>query len=67
MISSTKNDADIIILIMWLMLKFLLKSKDVLYQVSSDLGEANNFYSSFSDADQKAPPAFQKFRKACLV
>ena len=33
---------------------FLLKSKDVLYQVSSDLGEVNNFSSSSSDEDQKA-------------
>ena len=40
--------------------KFLLKSKDVLYQVSSDLDEVNTFYSSFFDADQKAPPAIQK-------
>ena len=38
------------------MLKFLLKSKDVLYQVSSDLGEVSTFYSSFSDAGQKALP-----------
>ena len=37
------------------MLKFLLQSKDVLYQVSSDLGEVNCFYSSFFDTDQKAP------------
>ena len=49
------------------MLNFLLKCKDVLYQVSSDLGEVNSFYSSFSGAAQKAPPAFQKFEKACLV
>ena len=46
---------------------FWLKSKDELYQVSNDLGEVNNFYSSFSDAGQKAPPTFQKFEKACLV
>ena len=44
---------------------FLLKSKDVLYQVASDLGEVKCFYSSFSDAGQK-PPVFQKFKKACL-
>ena len=36
------------------MLKFLLKSIGVLYQVSSDLGEVRTFYSSFSDTDQKA-------------
>ena len=33
----------------------LLKSKDVLFHVSSDLGEVNGFSSSFSDKDQKAP------------
>ena len=33
---------------------FLLKSKDVLYQVSSDLGEVNSFSSSSSDEDKKA-------------
>ena len=62
-----KNSADVIILITWLILKFLLKSKDAMYQVSSDLGEVNRFYSGFSDAGQKAPPAFQKFEKVCLV
>ena len=61
-----KNNADVIVLIMWLMFKFLLKSKDALYQVSSDLGEVKCFYSSFSDAGEKAP-AFQKFKKVCLV
>ena len=35
-----KNNADVIILITWLLLKVLLKSKDVLYQVSSDFDEA---------------------------
>ena len=55
-----KNNADFIISITGLMLKFLLKSKDVLYHVSSDLGEVNSFYSSFSDAGQKATPAFLK-------
>ena len=35
-----KNNADAIILITWLLLKVLLKSKDVLYQVSSDFDEA---------------------------
>ena len=49
-----KNNADIIILIMWLMLKFLLKFKDVLRQVSCDLGEVKSFYSSSSEAGQKA-------------
>ena len=62
-----KNDADIIIVITWLKLKSLLESKEVLYQVSSDLGEVNSFYNSFSNMGQKAPPAFQKFKKPCLV
>ena len=53
-----KNIAGVIILIMWLMMKFLLKSKDVLYQVSSDLVEVNSLYSSFSNAGRKALPAF---------
>ena len=43
--------------------KFLLKSKDVLHQVSSDMGEVNSFYSSFSDAGQKAP-CLSKVRKS---
>ena len=43
----------------------VIKSKDVLYQVSSDLGEVNSFYSSFSDAGQKAPLHF-KVRKSLL-
>ena len=47
--------------------KIMLTSKNVFYQVSVDLGEVNSFYSSFSYAGQKAPPAFQKFRKACMV
>ena len=38
------------------MLKFLLKSKDILHQVSNDLGEVNGFYDSFSNAGQKSPP-----------
>ena len=58
-----KNNADIIILITRLILKFLLKSKDVLYQVSSDLGEVNSFYSSFSDADQKTLQPFKSSKK----
>ena len=62
-----KNIADVIILVMWLMLESLLKSKDVLYQVSSNLGEVNKFYSSFSDMSQKTPPVFQKLEKPCLV
>ena len=53
-----KNIAGVIILIMWLMMKFLLNSKDVLFQVSSDLVEVNSLYSGFSDAGQKAPSAF---------
>ena len=44
-----KNNADDIILITWLKLKILLKFKYVLHQVSSDLGEVDSFYSSFSD------------------
>ena len=50
-----KNKADVIILIARLMLKFLVKSKNVFYQDSSDLVELNSFYSSFSDAGQKSP------------
>ena len=50
-----KNNDNVIILIMWLMLKSLIKSKGVLYHVYSDLGEVNSFYSSFSEVDQKAP------------
>ena len=47
------------------MLKFLLKPKDVLCQVPSDLGEVNSFHSfysfySFSDAGQKAPQCLSK-------
>ena len=41
----------------WLILESLLKSKDKLYQVSSDLGEVNSFYSSFSDAANPANTA----------
>ena len=40
-----------------------LRSKDMLYQVSTDLGELNSFYSSFSDASQKAPFYFSKVQK----
>ena len=39
----------------------------MLYPVSSDLKEVNSFYNSFSDADQKPPPGFQKLKKLCLV
>ena len=35
----------------------------MLHQVSSDLGEVNSFYNSFSDPGQKATPAFQKLKK----
>ena len=66
MITSSKK-VDFIILITWLMLKFLLKHKGVLYQVSSDLGEVKCFYSSFSDSGLKASDAFQMFKKAYLV
>ena len=62
-----KNNADVIVLITWLMLKCLLKSKYVLYEVSSDLGKMNNFYSSFSDTVQKAPPFLSKVRKNLRV
>ena len=40
----TKNDADIIISITWLILQSLLESKDVLHYVSSDLGEVKRFF-----------------------
>lgn len=49
-----KNNAGINILITWLMSKFMVKSKGVVYQVSSDLCEVNSYYSSFSDVGQKA-------------
>ena len=58
-----KNNNEVIILIMWLVLKFLLKSKDVLYQASSDLSEINSFYGSFPDESQKKTPWLSKFRK----
>ena len=48
----------------WLMLKFLLKSKDLLYQVSSDLGEVKIFYNSSSDAGQKALSCLAKTWKS---
>ena len=38
-----------------MLLKFLLKSRDVLYHVSSDLGEVKCLYSSFSDTGQNTP------------
>ena len=50
----TKKNVNVIILITCLMLKLLLKSKYVLYQVLSDLGEVNSFCSSFSEVGQKA-------------
>ena len=58
-----KNNPDVLILITWPMLKFLLMSKDVLYQVSSDLIKGNSFYSSFSDAAKKAPLPFKSSKK----
>ena len=61
-----KNNVDVIILITWLMLKFLVTSENVLCQVSSNLGKVNNFYGRFYEAGQKAPPDFQKSEKACL-
>ena len=62
-----KNNGDVIILITCLISKSLLKSEDVFYQVSSDLGEAHSLYGSFPDTDQKAPPVVKKFKKLCLV
>ena len=59
-----KNNANVIIFTTWPMLKFLLKSKDVLYQVSSDLGEVNSFYSSFPDTVQEAPLPFKSSKKS---
>ena len=47
--------------------KILVMFKDVFYKVSSDLGEINSFYSSFSDVGQMEPPVFQKFKKPCRV
>ena len=61
---------------LWINLKSLLKSKDVLYQVSSDLDEVNWFYSSFSEAGKEKPqlpfknskkPAFYKVKMAVKV
>ena len=40
---STLGKDDVIILITWIMSKTLLKSKHVLYQVSSGLGEVKSF------------------------
>ena len=48
----------------WLMLIFFFKPKNVLHQVSTDLGEVNGFYSSFSDADQKVPSCLSKVQKS---
>ena len=45
------------------MLTFLLKSKDVLYQVSNYLGEVSSFYNSYSDAAQKVPLYFKSSNK----
>ena len=62
-----KNNVDVIILIKWLMLAFFLKSKDVFYQVSSDLSEVNGFYNSFSDEGQKAPLPFKSSKKPAFL
>ena len=62
-----KNNADVTILITWLMLKFLLKSKDVLYQVSSVLGEVNSFCSSFSNVGQTASLPFKSLKNIGLI
>ena len=62
-----RNNANVIILIVRLMLKYSLNSKDVLYQSSSDLGEENSFdSSSFSDTCQK-DLCLSKFEKPCLL
>ena len=53
-----KTNVDVIIFITGLMLKPLIKSKYVLYHVSSDLGDLNSFYSSFSEAI-KSPLSFK--------
>lgn len=45
------------------MVKLLLKSKDMLCQVSSYFGEVNMIYKSFSDTGQKSPPSLSKVRK----
>ena len=55
------------ILLTWLTLKFLLKSKDVLYQVSSELSEVNSFIAVFLTRDKKPSPVFQKFENTCRV
>lgn len=56
--------AGVIILMTWLILKFSLKSKDVLHQFGNDLGDINSFYSSFSETSQKCSlHFFQKFKK----
>ena len=39
----------------------------MLHQVSSDLGEVNSFYNSFSDPGQKAPLIFKSSKNpACI-
>ena len=45
------------------MLKSLVKVKQVLFQVSSDLGEVNSFDSSFPDVGQKDPLCLSKVQK----
>ena len=48
----------------WLCNKYLLKSKDVLYQVSNDLDQVNSFSSSFPDEGQKARLSFNSSQNA---
>ena len=61
-----KNNADVIILITWLMLKCLLKSKYVLYEVSSDLGKITTFIVVSLTRYKKPPVSFKSSKKpAC--
>ena len=48
----------------WLCDKYLLKSEDVLYQVSNDLGQVNSFSISFPDKGQKALLPFNSSQNA---
>ena len=48
----------------WSCDKYLLKSEDVLYQVSNDLGQVNSFSSSFPDEGQKALLPFNSSQNA---
>ena len=59
------NYTRVIILIKQLILPFLSKFKDVLYQVSSDLGKVNSLHRISSDMGQKDFYGFKKFKKPC--